>query len=164
MRKKKEIVFTVILALLAFVLSGCSQPYRYQAADDEIKLLIRLDLDEDIGLLLIKYAANGTEGSGGMSNANKSMIKRDDMLDWTIDKKLLDIPEQTDVVDLTAGFTVVTEYVDPNYDDIYPEELQIPMDAISLKAKFGESYFITIRGDKINGYRAVLENSQHSVI
>ena len=31
------------------------------------------------------------------------------------------------------------------------------MDAIALHAKFGESYYITITGDKINGYEAVLE-------
>ena len=153
---KKIIVFTVISVLLAFAVSGCGQPYQYQAAGDEIKLLIRLELNEDIGLLLIDYDAGGKEGSGGMSNADKTLLRRDDLLDWSFDKKLLDIPEQTDGVDLTIRFTVVTEYVEPNYEDIYPEEYKIPMNAISLKAKFGESYYITIRGDKTSGYSAVI--------
>ena len=157
MRMKKAIVFTVILALLAFALFGCSRSYQYQAADDEIKLVIQLDLKEDIGLLLIDYDVDGSEGSGGISNADKSLIKHDELLDWTFDKKLLDIPEQADAVDLTIRFTVVTEYVDPNYEDIYPEQYKRPMDAISLKAAFGETYFIAISGDKTNGYRAVLK-------
>ena len=153
---KKIIVFTVISVLLAFSLFGCGRPYQYQAVDDEIKLIIQLDLKEDIGLLLIDYDAGGKEGSGGMSNADKTMLRRDDLLDWTFDKKLLDIPEQADGVDLTLRFTVVTEYVEPNYEDIYPEEYKIPMKELSLKAKFGESYFITIRGDKTSGYSAVI--------
>ena len=153
---KKIIVFTVISVLLAFAVPGCGQQYQYQVAGDEIKLLIRLELNEDIGLLLIDYDAGGKEGSGGMSNADKTLLRRDDLLDWSFDKKLLDIPEQTDGVDLTIRFTVVTEYVEPNYEDIYPEEYKIPMNAISLKAKFGESYFITIRGDKTSGYSAVI--------
>ena len=127
-----------------------------KASDNEIKLLIRLDLEEDIGLLLIDYVIDGAEGSGGMSNADKSLIDQADLLDWTFDKQLLDIREQTEEVDLTIKFTVLTEYVDPNYEDIYPEEYKKPMDEISLKANFGETYYITISGSRANGYRAVL--------
>lgn len=58
---------------------------------------------------------------------------------------------------MSIQFTVITEYVDPNYENIYPAEYTKLMDAIPLKANFGESYLITISGDKMNGYKAVLK-------
>lgn len=58
---------------------------------------------------------------------------------------------------MSIQFTVITEYVDPNNENIYPVEYTKLMDAIPLKANFGESYLITISGDKMNGYKAVLE-------
>lgn len=154
MMKRGALIFVV--SIIAFVLSGCSQTYDAppQANEDEIKLKMQLDLKENIGLLLINYDANGSEWSGGVSNADKSMIKRDDILYWAFDKQQLDHP--ANAVNLTVQFTVVTEYCDPNYDNIYPEEYMIPMDAISWRADFGETYLITISGDKTNGYQAVL--------
>ena len=85
---------------------------------------------------------------------DKTMIKHDDMCDYTFFKQELDTP--SDIEELTIKFTVLTEYVEPNYENNYPKELKIPMDTISLKADFGRAYFITISGDKINGYHAVL--------
>ena len=58
---------------------------------------------------------------------------------------------------MSIQFTVITEYVDPNNENIYPVEYTKLMDAIPLKANFGESYLITISGYKMNGYKAVLE-------
>ena len=58
---------------------------------------------------------------------------------------------------MSIQFTVITEYVDPNYENIYPSEYTKLMDAIPMKANFGESYLITISGDKMNGYKAVLK-------
>ena len=49
--------------------------------------------------------------------------------------------------------------MEPNFEEIYPEEYTIPMDPILLNADFGESYAITISGDQANGYRAVLNES-----
>ena len=53
-------------------------------------------------------------------------------------------------------FRIITEYVDPNYENVYPDDITKYMEPISWKANFGESYFITITGDKTNGYKAVL--------
>ncbi|MBP5277467.1 MAG: DPP IV N-terminal domain-containing protein, partial [Prevotella sp.] len=68
-----------IAAMLAAVLSGCSLPGSLldgvpHAADDQIMLRIKLDLKEDIGLLVIGHEADGENGSGGISNADGSMI------------------------------------------------------------------------------------------
>ena len=51
-------------------------------------------------------------------------------------------------------FTIVTEYFDPNYDNIYPEEYMVPIEPISFQGKFGELYHVIVTGNKVNGYHA----------
>ncbi|MBO4219324.1 MAG: hypothetical protein J5933_00150 [Clostridia bacterium] len=148
-----------IAFILAAVMSGCGlinslpgdEPH---ASGDEIMLRIQLDLREDIGLLVIDHDVDGENGSGGISNADGSMIKRDEILYWTFDKQFFD--SSADEVDLTLRFAVVTEYCNPNYDNIYPDELTVPMEEISFDAHFGESYDLKITGDRTNGYRCQL--------
>lgn len=146
-----------IVLVLIFALSGChsAEDTTAKVADDEIALQIKLDIKEDIGLLIVNYDANGSKGSGGTSNADKSLLKHDELLIYTLRKQDFDNP--SDAENMSVQFTVITEYVEPNYENIYPAEYTKPMDAISVKANFGESYFITISGDKTNGYEAVLE-------
>ncbi|MGN1472559.1 MAG: hypothetical protein ACI4WZ_00675 [Eubacteriales bacterium] len=148
-------VFAVLLVVFTAACSSTSNDTTPRVADDEIALDIRLDIKEDIGLLVVDYEANGTSGSGGTSNADKSLLKRGERILYTLSKQNFDDP--ADVENLSVKFTVITEYVDPNYDNVYPAEYTKPMDAISLKGKFGEAYHITIRGDKTNGYHAVWE-------
>ena len=57
---------------------------------------------------------------------------------------------------------IITEYVDPNYENIYPENITRYTDPIAWEAHLGQSYFITITGDKANGYTAVLSQSASS--
>ena len=121
-------------------------------SEDEIALRIKLDTKEDFGLLLIDYDANGSGGRGGISNANKSLIKRGEQLFYTLPRRAFGDP--SGVENLSIRFTVITKYFEPNFDEIYPEEFTIPMDAISLNAEFGKSYSIIITGDMANGYHA----------
>lgn len=149
-------VFVFLLCLLSiFTLEGCfartSPP-----ADDEIALLIQLDIKEDIGLLCIYYDANETSCSGGVSNANKTPIKHDEKLIYTINQNTF--KNADDVEKLLVRFAIVTEYSAPNYDNDYPEEYVKTMDAIELNGHYGETYSFTITGDKTNGYVAVLNN------
>ena len=51
---------------------------------------------------------------------------------------------------------IITEYMNPNYENIYPEDITRYVDPVSWEAHFGESYFVTITGDKASGYKAVL--------
>ena len=147
----------LITVMMLLVLFGCSKPddVTYKASDDEIALQIQLDIKEDIGLLIVDYEANESSGSGGTSNADKSLLKHDEFIIYTLSKQEFENP--SDVENMTIQFTIITEYVDPNYENIYPEEYTKEMNTISLHAKFGESYYITITGDKTNGYEAVLE-------
>ena len=141
MRKKMGILFIVFLVVMLEVcMTGCSQSEdAAKAAEDEIKLTIQLDLKEDIGLLILDNNLNGVETSGGISNADKTTLKHDEVLDWTLSKQEYE-----------------KEYCDPNYENDYPEEYTILTDAISFTASFGETYSITITGDNVNGYQAVL--------
>lgn len=48
------------------------------------------------------------------------------------------------------------EYVTPNYENIYPDDITKYIKSISLEAHFGESYFVTITGDKANGHTVAI--------
>lgn len=112
------------------------------------------DTEEDVGLLIYDYCANGHEYSGGISNADRSLLKRNEELIVVWNQQALNNP--SDTVDLSIQFRIITEYVDPNYENIYPEEITRYLDSVSWDAHLGESYFITITGDQTNGYTAAL--------
>ena len=67
-----------------------------------------------------------------------------------------DFDNPEDVENLSLNFTVITEYVDPNYENVYPAEYTKPAGEITLNARFGETYSITITGSRADGYEAVL--------
>lgn len=160
MSKNNKIIISVICVLaicgLAFALFVNNND-EYKVADDEIALQIKLDTKEDVGLIIYDYSVGGFKHSGGISNADKSLIKHNDLVIEPMSKQL-EFDNLSDIEDLIIKFTIITEYVDPNYDNIYPEEYtKIIETPISLKAHYGESYSITISGDKTNGYEATLE-------
>lgn len=156
MNKKKIGIAIVIVAVLGlgFIFYNQTLPNEYAPADDEIALHIQFDTNEDIGLLVYDYCADGHEYSGGISNADGSLIKHDsdNIVVWNKEE----LNNLSDTFELSMQFRIITEYVAPNYENIYPNDITEYMESISWEAHFGESYFITITGDKINGYNAVL--------
>lgn len=162
MKKNKKIIIGIIcvfvISVSAFALIVNYKNNEFKVADDEIALQIKLDVKEDIGLIIYDYSVGEFEYSGGISNADKSLIKHKDVIIEPL-KKQPDFNNLSDIEDLTIKFTIVTEYVDPNYENIYPEEYKRVIETpIPLNAHYGEAYSITISGDKTNGYEAVLEN------
>ena len=155
--KKKiigSIVAIVIVLVLGLIIYNQIIPDEYVPAADEIVLHIQLDVEEDVGLLVYDYCADSREYSGGISNADRSLIKHDsdNIIMWNKEE----LNNLSDAFDLSVRFRIITEYVDPNYENVYPDDITKYMEPISWKANFGESYFITITGDKTNGYKAVL--------
>ncbi len=155
--KKKiigSIVAIVIVLVLGLIIYNQIIPDEYVPAADEIVLHIQLDVEEDVGLLVYDYCADSREYSGGISNADRSVIKHDsdNIIMWNKEE----LNKLSDAFDLSVQFRIITEYVDPNYENVYPDDITKYMEPISWKANFGESYFITITGDKTNGYKAVL--------
>ena len=144
----------LVLALGAIIMYNQTISGEYTPADDEIVLNIQLDTKEDIGLLIYDYCANDHQYSGGMSNADRSLLKRDDRLVVVWNKQALNEPSSN--VELSVQFRIITEYVDPNYENIYPEEITQYLAPISWGAHLGGAYCVTITGDKVNGYTAVL--------
>ena len=154
---KKSIRTAVVLVVvlgLGFICYHQAIPEEYAPADDEIALHIQFDGNEDIGLLVYDYCADGHEYSGGTSNADGSLIGHDSdfIVGWNKDE----LESSADTVALSVQFRIITEYVTPNYENVYPDDITKYTEPISWKARFGTSYFITITGDKTNGYRAVL--------
>ena len=156
MKKKVIGIIAAIVVVLGLSLVVYNQiiPNEYVPADDEIALHLQLDTEEDVGLLVYDYRADSHEYSGGISNADGSLLKRDsDNIVVLHKEELNNIPE---TFELSMQFRIITEYVAPNYENIYPDDITRYMEPISWEARLGESYFITITGDKANGYQAVL--------
>ena len=153
-KKRIGIVIAMVVVLgLGFVLYKQAIPDEYVPDDDEIALYIQLDTKEDIGLLVFDYSANDSKLSGGMSNADKSLMKHDERLIEVWNKEMLQC--SADTVELSIQFRIITEYVDPNYENIYPENLTKYLEKISFEAHFGEIYSFIITGDNISGYKII---------
>ena len=144
----------VIVLGLSLVIYNQIIPDEYVPADDEIALHLKLDTDEDVGLLVYDYRAGSHEYSGGISNADGSLIQHDsdNIVVWNREELNL----SSDPFELTMQLRIITEYVAPNYENVYPDDITKYMEPISWEAHFGESYCITITGDQTNGYQAVL--------
>ena len=155
MKKKTIGMIVAIVIVLGLILVVYHQiiPNEYVPAADEIALHLQLDTEEDIGLLVYDYRAGSHEYSGGISNADRSLIKHDsdNVVVWNQEE----LDNLSDTFALSIQFRIITEYVAPNYENIYPEDITKYTEPISWEARFGESYFITITGDKTNGYQAV---------
>lgn len=151
---KKIGIITAILVVsgLGFIFYNQMTTDEYVPADDEIALHIQLDTKEDVGLLVFDYRADNHEYSGGISNADRSLIKRDS--DNIVVLNKAELNSTSDTAELSIQFRIITEYVLPNYENIYPEDITQYIDPISWEAGFGKSYFVTITGDKSNGYKA----------
>lgn len=105
-------------------------------------------------MLVYDYRTNSHEYSGGISNADKSLIKHDsdNIVVWNKEE----LNNLSDTFELLMQFRIITEYVTPNYENVYPDDITKHIEPISWEAHFGETYFITITGGKTNGYKAVL--------
>lgn len=157
MKKRKFGIAIAIVAILGIgiVLYNQIIPNEYIPTDDEIALHIELDIEEDIGLLVFDYIADGREYSGGISNADRSLIKHNsDVLQlWNRQE----LNSSADTVELSIQLRIIMEYVEPNFENIYSEDITEYIDTpVSLNADFGEEYFILITGNKESGYKAVL--------
>lgn len=156
-RKKIWIPIAIAaISILGLILYSQMRSEGYAPADNEIALHIQLDTKEDIGLLVYDYCADGQEYSGGTSNADRSLIKHDSdaFVVWSQEE----LDTTSDAVKLSIQFRIITEYVNPNYENVYPESITKYANPLSLEARFGETCFVTITGDKINGYMATLSN------
>lgn len=151
----KKIIFLIILLsiILCLIINKNNKVDETKTSDDEISLQINLDVPKDFGLLLIEYETKDASGSGGVSNANKSLIKHNDNLTYSLSKQ--DFNNASDITDLTLTFKIVTEYVEPNYEDNYLASLSFTLNPVQINAHYGNTYHITITSDE-NSYQAIL--------
>lgn len=151
----QKIIFLIILLsiILCLIINKNNKVDETKTSDDEIILQINLDVPKDFGLLLIEYETKDASGSGGVSNANKSLIKHNDNLTYSLSKQ--DFNNASDITDLTLTFKIVTEYVEPNYEDNYLASLSFTLNPVQINAHYGNTYHITITSDE-NSYQAIL--------
>lgn len=156
--KSLRVIRALLSVVLAAALCGC-EALRYappEPGDDEILLKIALDLEEDVGLILIDTVINGRNSTGGVSNANATMIKRNDVIYWSISRKDHNVGEDVSSTVLSVRIRVVTKYFTPNYENDYPEQYVMPTEALTFSVSFGSSYGITVTGNNVKGYTARL--------
>ena len=161
MKKKTTLIIAAVVIVLGLSLVVYNQIIsdEYVPADDEIALHLQLDTEEEVGLLIYDYRANSHEYSGGISNADGSLIKHDsdNIVVWNKEElNNLSLNNLSDTFELSMQFRIITENVAPNYENVYPDDITKYLEPITWEAHFGESYFMTITGDKTNGYQAVL--------
>src|SRR5699024_1452926 len=84
----------------------------------------------------------GNDFSGGISNVDKSLLKHDELLINNYTKE--EFPNVEDLNNLKLRFSIITKYVDPNYENVYPEEYTKVMEPIYIDAKYGETYRFTV--------------------
>ena len=99
----------VIVLGLSLVIYNQIIPDEYVPTDDEIALHLKLDTEEDVGLLVYDYRAGGREYSGGISNADGSLIQHDsdNIVVWNREELNL----SSDTFELSMQFRIITEYV-----------------------------------------------------
>ena len=153
------ILFAIIVC---FALYNMLFPADFKVSDDEIALRVKLDLSEDVGLIVYDYEIDGNIGGGGMSNADRSLIKRDEELILTWNREELKEHDLIREIDsdhfpIRMRFRIITEYVDPNFDNAYEEDITRYLEPIEWEAYFGKEYKFRITGDKTNGYSIVME-------
>ncbi len=154
--KKRIFIILAILSfiILSFIIYKYANSSDYTPDNDELALRIQLDVKEDIGLLIFDYEVNGHEFSSGISNTDRSLLKHDDQIIHVWNRDGLE--GSSDPLDLSINFRIITEYVEPNFENSYPKELTRVLNPISLKAEYGQIYDLTISGDRINGYKVVI--------
>ena len=154
-KQRIGIIAAMAVALgLSLVVYNRFHGKNYVPAADEIALQIQVDTKEDIGLLVYDYQAGGRTYSGGISNADGSLIKRDSENIVVLNREELN--QSDDSFELSMQFRVITEYVTPNFENIYPEDITKYAEPIAWEAGFGETYHITITGNRVDGCKAVL--------
>ena len=88
MSKKAKIIVIVacvagalLTALVAaFVVREWLFSREYVPGDDEFALFFVLDTEEDVGLIVFDYTANGRKFGGGVSNADRTPLKKGEVV------------------------------------------------------------------------------------
>ena len=102
--------------------------------------------------------ADGRKFGGGVSNADRTPLKKGEVVIDTRSREELGCEGTT--VRLTYELRIITEYVDPNYENIYPEEITRRLQPVSWTAAFGIAYDVVITGSKTKGYTVTV--SEHT--
>lgn len=155
MKKRISIILTIFcMFILSFIIYKYVNSSEYTPANDEIALRIQFDIKEDIGLLIFDYVVNGHKFSSGISNTDRSLIKHDDQIIHVWNKE--ELQASSCPLDLSIKFRIITEYVEPNFENSYPKEMTRVLKPIVLKADYGKIYDLTITGDRTNGYKVLI--------
>lgn len=149
-KKIFPILFIVILILGCFHYLTSSKEYAPQ--EDELVLHIQLNTDDEVGLIVYDYEIEDHQYSGDISNADSSLIKQGE--DNIVLLKQSDLNCLSQSFDFSIQIRIINEYVQPNFENIYDEDITEYTYPITFNAEFGNSYYISVIGNKQIGYKA----------
>lgn len=150
------IISIIVILFVGLVLYNLSFNSEYKPSEDEIAMHIKLDTNQDIGLIVFDYTVDNHSYSGGIANADGSLISKTSDNVQVFNKEQFNT--SSDYIDLNIQFRIITEYVSPNFENLYDEDITRYLDPVNLKLNFGNSYYLTITGDKNDGYEVSLND------
>lgn len=154
----KVMMILLGIVFICFFVYSRFFPSKVVPQDDEIFVQVQLNIKEDIGLLIYDYEVNDHIFSEGIANADKSLLKHDGIVTLSFSKDHLKVDQSS--IKMKINFRVITQYVDPNYENIYPEELTKSIDEFNLHMEFGKIYYLELTGDAMHGYQIREINGQ----
>lgn len=156
---KKRIAITAVIMGIAVILFLILYRRPYDPSSDEIAFHVHMHTDEDIGLLVYDYQISDHMYSGGISNADRSMIRKDSDDNYIVlNRTELDDAEEPAHVNLS--FRIITEYTDPNFENIYPEEITESIAPMDLTVSYGQMINLYITGNRDDGYQSGMKKPE----
>ena len=154
---KMKTLFAIIISTLLLVsTAGCHTSNTNEeriADDDEVLLIFDLNTKDEIYQISMDFIVDEKiVGRAGTRNANSTPFAKDERIYYSIVKGV-DLNKDLDISKLSLQFYVadfINDFGEP--DDEYKIENEI-----KLVAGYGNVYYITIAGDKENGYFAFLK-------
>ncbi|MGM9941566.1 MAG: hypothetical protein ACI32N_06195 [Bulleidia sp.] len=149
---KKRMTYIAVLCGMAALVFLFLYQRPYQPSSDEAAIRIHLNTDADIGLIVYDYFLDGQSYSGGISNADRSRIRKDSSDNLVILNRS-DLNIHQDPIEMRITFRIITEYVDPNFENIYPEQITEYTAPLNLKLYYGKVIDLSITGNRNSGYQ-----------
>lgn len=156
---KKRIAMAVVIIGMAGILFLILYSRPYDPSSEQIAFRVYMHTDEDIGLLVYDYQINDHMYSGGISNADRSMIRKDSDDNYIVLNRT-ELDDAEEPVHVKLSFRIITEYTDPNFENIYPEEITESIAPMDLTVSYGQMINLYITGNRDDGYQSGMKKPE----
>jgi hypothetical protein len=152
-RKALAVFIILILMLISFVVCYISNSDKEPtASEDEVLLIFDLDTQDELYQVSMDYLIDGEiVGDAGFRNADSTPFVENDRIYYPFN-----LDAEYDISKLSLQL-YVADFINDFGD--HEGEYKIK-NRLDLSAEYGKDYYITITGDKENGYTAILKTTE----